>query len=136
MKIISKPAMHGDREKWTARSDRYAHQYLAVERRFEPERLSWFGDAESDTEIPELSEDSGQQEIAAYEELAVDLRERRAEEDDPNVRADLGTLVDRCGQRIVLLRAEGEYLLPYVNLPQTIFLGLRSLLDERNDPDT
>jgi hypothetical protein len=119
---------------WVARSDKYARQYLAVMRRFEPELLSWLGDAESDAEISELSEDSGRQEVAAYEELATDLRVRLAEENDPNVLADLGVLIDRCGQKINLLQAEGEHLLPYVHLPQTIFLGLRSLLDERNEP--
>ena len=42
MKMQNMPSQR----EWVARSDKHARQYLAVLRRFEPELLSWRGDAE------------------------------------------------------------------------------------------
>jgi hypothetical protein len=81
---------------WVARSDAFARRYVAVMRRFEPEVLSWFGDAESDAATSELAGDGKRREAAAYGELAAELEESFEREADPRVRTDLGVLRERC----------------------------------------
>jgi len=120
---------------WIETSNRYARRAMAVERRIVPEYLSHFGDPEADPEVFQLPAGRAEQEIAAYRELIVGLRQALNAERHPQVRLDLELLIEYCEREMAHRRLEDQLLVPYFNLPQAIFQGLQPLLSHRIDPD-
>jgi hypothetical protein len=61
--------------------------------------------------------------------LVAELKARLIDETDPKVRQDLQILIKAGEDYIYSSQLEYDNLLPYLNMPQTIFYGMRGLLD-------
>jgi hypothetical protein len=67
----------------------------------------------------------------ALRNVQQELEKRLASEKESSVHQDLEILIKRCKQSIHEIDLNEQYLIPYQNIPQTIFLGIHTLLDDR-----
>jgi uncharacterized protein (DUF885 family) len=116
---------------WVARSNQNSAILLKVLARYAPEAASRFGVEGLDTEVTVLPLDINQKSIAATEQAIKQLEAKLASEKDPAVRQDLQILIGSAKLTIEGTRLNQKYQLPYFDIPQTFFQGLRSLLDDR-----
>ncbi|HEY6141678.1 MAG TPA: DUF885 domain-containing protein [Thermoanaerobaculia bacterium] len=120
---------------WVARSNEDAKILLNVLVRFGPEGASRLGVEGHDAEVTALPPDINQRTEAALRDAVKQLQAKLATETDPAVRQDLHILIDSANQNIEGIRLGAKYQLPYFDIPQTIFQGIRALLDERVAPE-
>ena len=73
--------------------------------------------------------------IAASEAVLAELRTREAGETDRRVRQDLAILIKAVEDSIRSTQLNREHLLPYFNLSQTVFLGIRAIVDPQVSRD-
>ncbi len=116
---------------WVARSDANSAVLMEVFAKFSPEAAGQFGVDGLDEEVSQLPLDLNDQVNAMVEGVLVELRKRLAMETHPAVRQDLEILIDAAKQQIEGTEITDKYELPYFNLPQTIFQGIRALLDDQ-----
>lgn len=119
---------------WVEQSDRNAQVLLETAARFSPEGAGRLGIEGLDEAILDLSPGFEERSREATQKAGEVLRSRLATEKDPAVRQDLQILIQTVEQDL-----EGEELsrktqLPYFNLTQVVFGGLRSLLDDQVAP--
>jgi hypothetical protein len=119
---------------WVEQSDRNAQVLLETVARFSPEGAGQLGIEGLDEAILDLSPGFEERSREATRKAGEVLRSRLATERDPAVRQDLQILIQTVEQDL-----EGEELarktqLPYFNLTQVVFGGLRSLLDDQVAP--
>ena len=118
-------------EDWVARSNENAKLYLEIIARFSPETAGQIGIDGFDEEIFQLPPDLVEQDMAATREALAILIERRAEETHPAVLQDLEIMIEVGERDLVESRVEDELMLPYFNLHEAIFHGIRGLLDDQ-----
>jgi uncharacterized protein (DUF885 family) len=118
-------------EDWVERSNDNTAVLMEIFARFSPEAAGQFGVDGLDEEIFQLPADFSERTIAALEESLAVLRPRLDSEQHAAVRQDLEILVDAAEQSIEGTRISDRYDLPYFDLPQTVFQGIRSLLDDQ-----
>ncbi|HEY7864050.1 MAG TPA: DUF885 domain-containing protein, partial [Thermoanaerobaculia bacterium] len=80
---------------------------------------------------PKLSERS----IAETRKVVEEYRKRLASESHPKVRQDLEILIAQGEEGIEGVELSRKYFVPYFNLTQTVFQGIRSLLDDQVPAD-
>ncbi|MEE8522473.1 MAG: DUF885 family protein [Thermoanaerobaculia bacterium] len=107
----------------------YTWRVVEVGARFHPETFSSLGVEAADEEVMPLGPDTAERQIAALRDLVAELRESFGGESDPAVRFDLEILLGFCERYLEHFRIEREILLPYLDLPRTVFAGIHSLLD-------
>jgi hypothetical protein len=122
-------------ETWVERSDRNAQVLLDVMARFSPEMAGGIGMTGLDEQILQLPLDRNQQWIKATQEALQVLKDRLEKETETPVRQDLEILIAAAELNIKQLRLNAEQMLPYNNLPQVIYFGLRALLDDQVAPE-
>ncbi len=122
-------------EDWVSRSDRNAQVLLEVMARFNPEGAGFLGIDGMDEKVMQLPGDRDDLQIKAIETSIGELWSRLENESDPRVRLDLEILIDGAEFNIKRIRLNREHLLPSIDLPQMIFQGVRSLLDEQSSPE-
>lgn len=120
---------------WIRRSNENSAILLDVLVKYSPEAASRFGVEGHDTEIMSLPLDFHARMTADLEAAASQFRAKLTTEDDPNVRQDLQILIESTQLNIDSIRLGDQYNLPYFDIPQTLFLGLRTLLDDRVAPE-
>lgn len=128
-------AHHEETDDWVARSDANAQLFLDVIAEINPEFATLLGITGSDEEVIQLAPDRDERFIKATEEVLGQLHQRRAEEAHPAVLQDLDILIDSAEREIARTRLEEKYLLPYFDVPQDVFRGIRSLLDDQMDAE-
>ncbi len=95
---------------------------------------SHFGVEGADTNVTALPPDRPDRIIAETTAAIHELELALATERDSRVRQDLQILTNSGHLHIEEARLERKYQLPYFDLPQTIFEGVRSLLDDQVSP--
>jgi len=123
-----------EEDTWVARSDQNSQVLLEVIAQFNPEGAAFMGIDGLDEDILQLSPDRDDRQVTALETAAAELRSRLEKESDARVRLDLELLIESAELTIGGICLNSEHLLPYINLPQVVFQGARSLLDEQNSP--
>jgi len=118
-------------ESWVARSNRDAQVLVDVLARFAPEIAGFFGVDGLDEQIFQAPLDLNARQDRAVGEALVELRGLLAGEQDPAVRQDLEILIQSGENTIESNRVQDKYLIPYFPLHQTIFQGIRALLDDQ-----
>jgi len=116
---------------WVARSDANSALLMEEFARFSPEAAGQFGVDGLDEQIFQLPADLSEQTVEALEAALVTLQERLEAESHAAVRQDLEILIEASEQAIEGTQIGDRYDLPYFNLPQTVFRGVRSLLDDQ-----
>ncbi len=114
---------------WVQKSNEHAQIVLEAVARFNPETAGSIGVDGLDEEILDLREDLYERDIADSERVLGELRIRLAEESHPAVRQDLGILIKAVDDGIHTTKLNREYMLPYRNISQRIFGGIRGLID-------
>ncbi|MEE4271492.1 MAG: DUF885 domain-containing protein [Thermoanaerobaculales bacterium] len=118
-------------ESWVARSDRNAQVLLEVLARFNPEGAGFMGIDGLEREILQLPPDRNLRRVEALEAAIAELESRLDVETDARVKLDLEILIGSARFNVRRIRLTEDVLLPYVDLPQTVFQGIRALLDEQ-----
>jgi hypothetical protein len=126
--VASVPAIAAD-QSWVDKSNENASLVLEVIAGFNPESAASLGVDGIDENVVDFHPKLFERSIAASEEVLQELRERQKTETDRRVLQDLGILVGSVEDSIRTQKLNREYMLPYYNLSQTVFLGVRGLVD-------
>ncbi len=120
-------------ENWVEKSNDHAKPLLDLQAKYAPEFAASLGVEGYDEEIFDLQEglyERGQQDLA---EVIADYRHRLTTAEHPKVIQDLNILLESAQNTAQSSRLNREHMLPYFNLPQTLFFGFQGLLDPRVD---
>jgi hypothetical protein len=120
-------------EDWIAKSNEHAQVVLELLAAFNPESAGGIGVDGLDEEIFDLREGSYERGLRESERVLAELNIRLAEESHPTVRQDLGILIKVIEESIHTAKLNREYMLPYNNITQRVFGGIRSLIDPQVD---
>jgi uncharacterized protein (DUF885 family) len=116
---------------WVARSNELAQILLAAQAPFQPEMTSFFGVPGYDDKVVDLGPDNAARYRAAMNQARDQLREKLQVERDPNLRQDLQIMIDAAGRNIEGSALDEQHLMPWVDVPQTVFGGLNNLLSDQ-----
>ena len=116
---------------WVERSNQDAQVLLKVMARFNPEAAGFFGVSGVDEQVVDLQPRFLEREREALSQAVGELQGKLAAEKDPVVRQDLEIMIQAGKRHMRESELEQKYELLYVNLPELVFRGLRSLLDEQ-----
>lgn len=116
---------------WVTRSNQNAQVLLDVMARFAPEQAGFFGVAGMDEKVLDLNPGFEERADAAIREAVTTLEARMAEERDPAVKQDLQILIDAAHDQLRGSALERKYDLPYFNVSEVAYRGLRALLDDQ-----
>ena len=114
---------------WVARSNANAQPVLELIARFNPEAAGSVGVDGLDEEILDLKPGIYDRSRKASEGALADVRKALAAESDPKVRQDLGILVQMLEDNLHSSQLDRDNMLPYYNVSQTVFRGIRGLID-------
>jgi uncharacterized protein DUF885 len=116
---------------WITASNRNAAVLLAVQVRYQPESASGVGVEGHDAEILDLKPGVVARQVADLEAAAKQFAAAIPGERDPRVQQDLEILLQNARDQITTAQLHDKLLLPYFDLPQTIYVGFQQLLDKR-----
>ncbi|GJM10638.1 MAG: hypothetical protein DHS20C11_29140 [Lysobacteraceae bacterium] len=119
---------------WVEKSDEYTTVILKAQSEFQPEGASGLGLTEFDDQISDLGPNLFERTTAVDRELIALTEQWLQTAENPKVIQDLNILQQALQDGIESAALNNEYMLPYYNLPQTLFFGFRALLDPRTDP--
>ena len=114
---------------WVEKSNMHAQIVLEAVAKFNPESAAAIGVDGLDEEIRDLKPERYQRELAESEHILAELKRRLEDETDTRVRQDLGILIRVVQDSIRSEKLNRENMLPYFNLSQDIFRGIRALID-------
>lgn len=116
---------------WVERSNANARLMLDMQGRFAPEFTARAGVTGLDEEIFDLKPRLAERSIEATQKVLDELKKRLAAEKDPAVRQDLEILIRQGEEGIEGVRLSEKLQIPYFDLSQTVFAGIRALLDDQ-----
>ena len=130
---VANPAALPDQagKEWVARSNANATPLLQLIARYAPESAAALGVEGFDTEVLDLKAGIDERFKADAERVAAEYRSRLSAEQDTRVRQDLQILADSTRRQQTRADLERRLMLPYFDLPETLFRGFNSLLDPR-----
>lgn len=123
----SKPAQPA----WIARSNENAQLLLQLQAKYAPEGASRQGIQGLDEQVSQFPKDI--RERARKDQLAAlqELKRRLSTEKDPLVAQDLEIMIKATERTIRGTELSEKYDMPYFNMTQLVFGGLRALLDDQ-----
>jgi len=119
----------GEEPGWVEKSNEHAQIVLEVMSKFSPEGAGSLGIDGLDEQISDLGPRIYERSLEATHEVLAELRKREAAETHPKVRQDLGILVKALEDNIRTSELDRANMLPYFNISQTVFFGVRGLID-------
>lgn len=119
---------------WVARSDAHAQVIIRAQAAFQPEGFSFFGIPGYDDKVSDFGPDVGKRYRAALASAKADLQQRLSAERDPDVRQDLQIMIHAADESIAGSALNEKLLLPWSDVPQTVFSGLQGLLSDQVPP--
>ena len=120
---------------WVATSNEYAQILLAAQGAFAPEQMSFMGVPGYDVRVADFKPDTGKRFREATAKARDALKAKLATERDPNVRQDLEIMIRAADESIATSELNERLTLPWNDVPQLAFTGLRSLLSEQTPPE-
>ncbi len=122
-------AAAADEPGWVEKSNRNAQVVLEVLAEFNPEGAARLGVEGLDEAIVDFRPGVYERNRGASEAVLAELRDRLAAEKEPRVRQDLEILIQSVEDGLRSAALTREQLLPYYNVAQTVFGGVRALVD-------
>jgi uncharacterized protein (DUF885 family) len=119
------------RPAWIARSDANAQVLLESITQFAPEAAAQFGVEGFDDKTLDLGPRVGERSRQSLRQARTKLAALAKSETDARVRQDLDIMIETADQFISDSEIQEKLLLPYANVAQTIFFGVRGLLDDQ-----
>jgi len=126
--VLALPAFATEKD-WVEKSNENAQIVLELAAEFNPEGAASFGVDGVDENIVDFRPLLYERNMSASEGVLAELQKRQATETDRRVHQDLGILIKAVEDGIRSARLNREHMLPYFNLSQTVFQGIRSLVD-------
>jgi uncharacterized protein (DUF885 family) len=126
--LMAGPALATDMN-WVDKSNEHAQLVLGVFAELAPEGAGSMGVDGLDENIMDLSPGFQERANETIEKVLAELESRLAGETELKVRQDLGILIKSAKDSLQTQALEDEYMLPYMNVNQAIFGGLRGLID-------
>jgi len=120
---------------WVEKSNEHAQVVLAAFAKLSPEGAASLGVDGLDENITDLSPGIQERAKRIIGDVVVELESRLASETDLKVRQDLGILIKSARDTLYSQQLEDKHMLPYMNVSQSIFGGLRALIDEQVSRD-
>lgn len=120
---------------WVTRSNEHAQVLLAAQAQFSPEDMSFLGVPGYDGRVADFKPGNAERFREAMTKARDALKAKLATERDPNVRQDLEIMIRAADERIETSALNERLLLPWSDVPQLMFTGLRSLLSEQTPPE-
>jgi hypothetical protein len=120
---------------WVEESDAHAQVVLDVLAKFSPEGAGQLGVDGLDEEISDLGPGIEERTRKISVELLGELNSRLEDEKNSKVRQDLGILIKTVEDSIRSSDLNYEQMLPYFNVNQTVFFGVRGIIDPQNSRD-
>lgn len=114
---------------WVEKSNEYANLVLRDLAQYVPESAGSFGVDGLDENIIDLGPKVFERSQASSKLLLNTLQRKLAAEKHAKVRQDLGILIQSVEDGIQSAELNRQHMLPYYNLNQTIFGGIRTLID-------
>ena len=128
--VLMFPA-NADENDWVSKSNEYANLVLQEIAKFNPENAGGIGVDGLDEEIRDLSAGVFDRSMESSRQLSARLKSSLEKETDPKVRQDIGILIKVLEDNLYSSQLDRDTMLPYFNMSQTIFGGIRGLIDEQ-----
>lgn len=132
--LLAGSALANDQD-WVAKSNEHAQVVLAVFAELAPEGAGNLGVDGLDENISDLSPGLQQRARTLIETVLADLEQRYAAETHPKVRQDLDILIQAARDNLRTMELQDKHMLPYTNINQMVFGGLRALIDPQVSRD-
>lgn len=116
---------------WTDESNQHATVLLQILAKYQPEDAASLGVEGFDDQVIDLKPNLSQRLQADFAAAIETLERAKTQTKNPRVLQDLEILIKTARDRQRTLTLNDKYLLPYFDLPQSIFQGFQNLLDER-----
>src|SRR5262249_37411115 len=120
---------------WIARSDENAQILLKTAAKYQPEGAGRQGVSGLDEQISQFPSDRRTKLKADTRQAISELQSRLAAEKDPLVKQDLEILITAAQRNLHGLELNEKYEMPYFNVTQLVFNGIRALLDDQVPPE-
>ena len=127
--ISSAASAVAEESSWVETSNEHARLVLDVFAKFSPEGAGSLGVDGLDERIMDLGPGIEERSNAESEKVLAELHRRLKKETDTKVRQDIGILSQAVEDGIRTSKLNRELLLPYYNISQTVFYGVRGLID-------
>lgn len=114
---------------WVDASNEHAQVVLKLLAKYSPEGAAGLGVDGLDEEISDLSKGIHKRSLADMRKIAKELQKRLKQEQHPIVRQDIKILLQAVDDSIFSSELEHDTMLPYFNMGQRVFGGIRSLID-------
>ncbi len=128
---LASMAAHAAKTDWIEQSNIHARLVLESVARFNPESAASLGVDGYDEEVIDLDDNLYERQTQDSGKLLGELKKRLQKAEDSRVRQDLGILVKAVEDNLRTARLTHENMLPYYNLGQQVFGGIRALIDEQ-----
>ena len=132
--LSAAPARAQDAD-WVATSDANTQLVTEFYAKYLPEIIGSLGAEGFDEEIQKISTAIEEEAKQGARLLMADLEKRLSAEPHEAVRQDLQILIDTLERDLRSTELEERLMLPYFDIAETVFRGLRALLDEQVDED-
>jgi hypothetical protein len=116
---------------WVATSNQETTKLLRAQAVFQPEGASGAGLTEYDGLAVDLGPDINARYSAAMRVEKARIEARLATETDARVKQDLQILVHSIDEDLEGIRLQEKYSLPWIDVPQLVYGGVQSLLDDQ-----
>ena len=120
---------------WVTRSNANAQVVLELLAEFNPEGAGGLGVDGLDEDVVDLRPNLYERRRGAAEAVLAELQRRKSAETDRKVKQDLGILIKAVEDGMRSAELNREHMLPYYNLNQTVFQGVRTLVDPQVSRD-
>jgi hypothetical protein len=120
-----------DTTAWITASNGHAAGLLEVIVKYAPENAAALGLEGHDSEVRDLKPDNVRRQEADLDAVAAQLSAALKSETDARVKQDLEILLKSARDQRTTLELSDRLLLPYFDLPQTLYVGFETLLDKR-----
>lgn len=133
--FIASSAWAADDRSWIERSDRNTAMVFDTLGAFYPDWMSSIGVEKFDTAVTDLKPDRVKRIDTALAAAAKRFAALKAGEKDPRVRTDIDIVVEALDRARHNETLEDRFLVPFDDLPRSMFFALQNLLDPRNPPE-
>ena len=127
--LLTGAATAAGAQSWVETSNENAQIVLELFAEFNPEGAASLGVDGLDEAVIDYRPGLYERNRSASEAVLAELRERLTAEQEPRIRQDLEILIQAVEDSMRSAELSRDSLLPYYNVSQTVFQGIRALLD-------
>ncbi len=124
-------AIFAQGKSWVEISNGHARVVLESIAKFSPESAGSIGVDGLDEEIGDLRENVYERDLEDSKRVLIELEKRLEKEKHPFVRQDIGILIKAVEDSIRSSTLRRDNMLPYFNVNQRMFNGIRALIDDQ-----